>query len=150
MLSFEQQLILINSYAKKYINNIDVNQINPIEYTNNDESITIVDPTLDAFNLKPPVAGNLKSISVQRTLPNAACTRMLLGYGALNNLANNEYLFNFQFSHMLNACLATLKRNLGDLKDREITLFLPSNGEVFFDNSNCAAVEFRIFVKGDK
>ena len=149
MTDHEKNVIILNGYANLYVNNLNLNELEPAHFSNEDESITIPRANEDAFTLNPLKAGTLQQVIPIYTTDNkgVAVVRMIIGYGMLEKLASNKHKFNFHFSLWLNAMLATLKRNMGDLSNRQITIKRPGeDGLIFKDLENSAAIELRMYV----
>lgn len=128
---------------------IDLKGLQPLRFIDVENTSVTVPPTnVDAYNLKPCIAGSLLKYEGKSQTKDVAVYRSMLGYALATKCAENETLFIYTVSAMINDGLRQLTREIGDLSNRDIITSGRPGVEnlVFRDLDSHAGFEFRIFV----
>jgi hypothetical protein len=113
-----------------------------------EESITIIPTTADAFCLNPLIAGARKDLTGGSIDNNAAVSRTVISYYIASIIANDQKLFYYYISNIINSFLITLTKALGDLTFREVIMARPgAEADYFIDLEDTAGYELRAYVR---
>lgn len=148
MAEIEDTLKILNRLADEYLKDLNLSELEPFETTGKDTSFTILPPDVDAVTLQDLKAGMTLNIQSLSLTSNAAISRSIIGYSLAMKIVANPRLFNFYFTMLLNSNLTTLKKYVGSLVFRKVTVHRPGSDKIVFrEIENSSGFELRVYVE---
>jgi hypothetical protein len=138
----------LNELFVNTFGNGDISTLNPVRFIDSEQSgVTIAPDHEDAFHLGKPSIGNIQQYLGAKPQNKTAVYRNVLGYTMATRVLEDETLFIYTMSLLINDGLRQLTREVGDLTGKKVTLARPEQpGRIFRDLDNSAGYEIRMMV----
>ena|SRR3990167_11973 len=125
----------------------DISMFNPIQYTTENQSITIVPNEPVAFALNPPKMGVLKDVvPLDSATDDGIVCRIVVGYLLATRMSENLTVFFYEMAHLINSGLVVLAKNAKNFSFRKVRI-KRTDGKFFKELENYNGIELMLVLE---